>query len=91
MATFMALCDRAEGRAGEGSREANGDALAEVAADADGEDCVVCFVDCARSSLRIDAADDSRASVGCGLCAWLAGAPFTALDDLSIFGAVAVG
>lgn len=45
-------------------------------------------MDCARSSLRIDAADDSRASVGCALCAWLAGEPFTAFDDLSILGSV---
>lgn len=88
VATFIVLCERAEGRAGDGSRDANGDALAEVAADADGEACVVCFVDCARSSLRIEAADDSRASVGCGLCAWLAGAPSTVLDDLSILGRV---
>lgn len=86
VATFMALCDRAEGRAGEVSRDANGDALADVAADVDCDACGVCFVDCARSGLRIDAEDDSRASVGCGLCAWLAGAPFTVLGDLSIFG-----
>lgn len=85
VATFMAVCERAEGRAGEDSRDANGDALADVAADAVCEDCAcACVCSCCWCVLRIDDEDDSRVSVGCGLYVWLAGAPFTALDGLSI-------
>ncbi len=89
--TLMVLRDRIDGRAGEVSRDANGDVLADVAADAGCEGCAVCIVGCASSCLRIDEEDDSRASVGCGWPAWVAGAPFSAPGDLTIAARCSVG
>lgn len=91
VATLTMFCDRAEGRVGDVSRDADGDLLTEVAIDVlcgPRKGCVVCFADCDRSSLVRDAAYDLWVVASRGLCAGLTSAPLAVADDLSIFDSV---